>query len=216
MRERSGGNRPEVPTVDASLDLAANFSQMMGFSSNECKELMRLYLTIHADHEGGNVSAHATHLVGSALSDPYLSFSAGLNGLAGPLHGLRTQVFKMVERGASSVKRRLFRGNCKNFRGKHVKIRSRRPGLRPRCLATNRSSLRVSKRVRLKAHAGRRNVPTRLSLIRNSSRRSQSDWKSPKPVAERGCAQRRFAQHFGIKRRTFTPSCSASRDRSGV
>ncbi len=36
-------------------------------------------------------SAHATHLVGSALSDPYLSFSAGLNGLAGPLHGLANQ-----------------------------------------------------------------------------------------------------------------------------
>jgi citrate synthase len=43
------------------------------------------------DHEGGNVSAHATHLVGSALSDPYLSFSAGMNGLAGPLHGLANQ-----------------------------------------------------------------------------------------------------------------------------
>jgi citrate synthase len=41
-----------------------------------------------SDHEGGNVSAHATHLVGSALSDPYLSFAAGMNGLAGPLHGL--------------------------------------------------------------------------------------------------------------------------------
>ena len=41
--------------------------------------------------EGGNVSAHACHLVGSALSDPYLSFSAGLNGLAGPLHGLANQ-----------------------------------------------------------------------------------------------------------------------------
>jgi citrate synthase len=52
---------------------------------------MRLYITIHADHEGGNVSAHATHLVGSALSDPYLSFSAGMNGLAGPLHGLANQ-----------------------------------------------------------------------------------------------------------------------------
>jgi citrate synthase len=48
-------------------------------------------LSIHADHEGGNVSAHATHLVGSALADPYLSFSAGLNGLAGPLHGLANQ-----------------------------------------------------------------------------------------------------------------------------
>jgi citrate synthase len=52
---------------------------------------MRLYLVIHADHEGGNVSAHATHLVGSALSDPYLSLSAGMNGLAGPLHGLANQ-----------------------------------------------------------------------------------------------------------------------------
>lgn len=52
---------------------------------------MRLYLTIHADHEGGNVSAHTSHLVGSALSDPYLSFSAAMNGLAGPLHGLANQ-----------------------------------------------------------------------------------------------------------------------------
>ena len=41
--------------------------------------------------QGGNVSAHATHLVGSALSDPYLSFSSGMNGLAGPLHGLANQ-----------------------------------------------------------------------------------------------------------------------------
>jgi citrate synthase len=52
---------------------------------------MRLYLVLHADHEGGNVSAHASHLVGSALSDPYYAFSAGLNGLAGPLHGLANQ-----------------------------------------------------------------------------------------------------------------------------
>jgi citrate synthase len=29
--------------------------------------------------------------VGSALSDPYLSFAAALNGLAGPLHGLANQ-----------------------------------------------------------------------------------------------------------------------------
>jgi len=48
-------------------------------------------LTIHSDHEGGNVSAHSTHLVGSALTDPYLSFAAGMAGLAGPLHGLANQ-----------------------------------------------------------------------------------------------------------------------------
>lgn len=64
---------------------------MLGYDNPEFIELMRLYLTIHSDHEGGNVSAHTTHLVGSALSDPYLSFAAGMNGLAGPLHGLANQ-----------------------------------------------------------------------------------------------------------------------------
>lgn len=49
-------------------------------------------LCLYSDHEGGNVSAHTSHLVGSALSDPYLSFSAAMNGLAGPLHGLANQV----------------------------------------------------------------------------------------------------------------------------
>ncbi len=73
------------------LDWAGNFAHMMGFENEGFKELMRLYMTIHADHEGGNVSAHTTHLVGSALSDPYLSFAAGMNGLAGPLHGLANQ-----------------------------------------------------------------------------------------------------------------------------
>ncbi|MBS1667851.1 MAG: citrate (Si)-synthase, eukaryotic [Bacteroidetes bacterium] len=73
------------------LDWAGNFAHMLGFEDDSFKELMRLYMTIHADHEGGNVSAHTTHLVGSALSDPYLSFAAGMNGLAGPLHGLANQ-----------------------------------------------------------------------------------------------------------------------------
>jgi citrate synthase len=73
------------------LDWAGNFAHMMGYEDDSFKELMRLYMTIHADHEGGNVSAHTTHLVGSALSDPYLSFAAGMNGLAGPLHGLANQ-----------------------------------------------------------------------------------------------------------------------------
>ncbi len=73
------------------LDWAGNLAHMMGFDDESFKELMRLYMTIHADHEGGNVSAHTTHLVGSALSDPYLSYAAGMNGLAGPLHGLANQ-----------------------------------------------------------------------------------------------------------------------------
>jgi citrate synthase len=85
------------------LDWAGNLAHMMGYEDESFKELMRLYMTIHADHEGGNVSAHTTHLVGSALSDPYLSYAAGMNGLAGPLHGLANQevikwIFEMQEK----------------------------------------------------------------------------------------------------------------------
>jgi len=85
------------------LDWSGNLAHMMGYEDDSFKELMRLYMTIHADHEGGNVSAHTTHLVGSALSDPYLSYAAGMNGLAGPLHGLANQevikwIFEMQEK----------------------------------------------------------------------------------------------------------------------
>ncbi len=83
---------------DGMLDWGANFAHMLGFQDKGFWALMRLYLTIHADHEGGNVSAHATHLVGSALSDPYLAFTAGMTGLAGPLHGLANQeVIRWIE-----------------------------------------------------------------------------------------------------------------------
>ena len=77
--------------ADESLDWAANYAHMMGIEAPEYKELMRLYLTIHADHEGGNASAHAAHLVGSTLSDAYYSLAGGMAALAGPLHGLANQ-----------------------------------------------------------------------------------------------------------------------------
>ena len=85
------------------LDWAGNFAHMLGVTDAEdFKSFMRLYMTIHADHEGGNASAHTVHLVGSTLSDAYLSFGAGMNALAGPLHGLANQevikwIFEMID-----------------------------------------------------------------------------------------------------------------------
>jgi len=80
------------PKYNPKLDYGANFARMMGVADKKgYAELARLYFILHSDHESGNVSAHTMHLVGSALSDPYLSFSAALNGLAGPLHGLANQ-----------------------------------------------------------------------------------------------------------------------------
>ncbi|KAF4667411.1 hypothetical protein FOL46_002550 [Perkinsus olseni] len=77
---------------DPHLDWAANFAHMLGVSDDPLfEDVMRLYMLLHADHEGGNVSAHTTHLVGSALADPYYAFAAGVCGLAGPLHGIANQ-----------------------------------------------------------------------------------------------------------------------------
>ena len=76
-----------------NLDWGANYARMLGLPdpTGEFAKLMRLYLNFHCDHEGGNVSANICHTTGSALSDVFYSVSAGLNGLAGPLHGLANQ-----------------------------------------------------------------------------------------------------------------------------
>ena len=91
-----------LPEPNDKLDWAANFAHMLGFEDADFKNLMRLYMTIHADHEGGNASAHTTHLVASTLADPYLAFAAAMNALAGPLHGLANQevikwIFEMTD-----------------------------------------------------------------------------------------------------------------------
>ncbi len=78
---------------DPKLDWAADYAHMLGIPdpTGEFAQLMRLYMVLHCDHESGNVSAMTTATVNSALSDLYYSLSAGLNGLAGPLHGLANQ-----------------------------------------------------------------------------------------------------------------------------
>jgi citrate synthase len=87
LKYKDGKFRPQDP----NLDWGANFAHMMRIEAAEYKNLSRLYFILHSDHESGNASAHATHLAASTLSDIYYAFSAGLNSLAGPLHGLANQ-----------------------------------------------------------------------------------------------------------------------------
>ncbi|MDZ7374686.1 MAG: citrate (Si)-synthase [candidate division KSB1 bacterium] len=83
---------PRIPS-DPKLDMGADYARMLGLPNpnGELEKLMRLYLVLHCDHESGNVSAFTTHTVASALSNIYYAYSAGMNGLAGPLHGLANQ-----------------------------------------------------------------------------------------------------------------------------
>jgi citrate synthase len=86
------GKGPRI-APDAKLDWAGDYAAMLGIPdpTGNFDKLMRLYMVLHSDHESGNVSAMTTATVNSALSDLYYSLSAGLNGLAGPLHGLANQ-----------------------------------------------------------------------------------------------------------------------------
>ena len=48
---RTYHNGDHIP-ADKNLDWGANFAHMLGMENPDFKHLMRLYLTIHADHEG--------------------------------------------------------------------------------------------------------------------------------------------------------------------
>jgi citrate synthase len=82
--------KDSIIDADKSLDMGANFAHMMGIDK-PYDDVARMYFILHSDHESGNVSAHTIHLVASALSDCYYALSAGINGLAGPLHGLANE-----------------------------------------------------------------------------------------------------------------------------
>jgi len=80
----------DIIAPDPKLDFGGNFAHMMGVKA-PYDDVSRMYFILHSDHESGNVSAHTIHLVASALSDCYYALSAGINGLAGPLHGLANE-----------------------------------------------------------------------------------------------------------------------------
>jgi citrate synthase len=80
----------EIIASNPEQDMGGNFAHMMGIDA-PYDDVARMYFILHSDHESGNASAHTTHLVASTLSDAYYSLSAGLNALAGPLHGLANQ-----------------------------------------------------------------------------------------------------------------------------
>lgn len=89
MRYKKG----DVILPSTKTDWSSEYVRMLGLppKKGDAARMMQLYMTLHSDHEGGNVSAYTSHTVGSALADPFLAVAAGLNGLAGPLHGLANQ-----------------------------------------------------------------------------------------------------------------------------
>ena len=84
-------DKGDLIPYDPALSWAENFARMLGNEDADFADMIRLYLVIHCDHEGGDASAFASRIVGSGLADAYYAVTAGLCGMAGPLHGLATQ-----------------------------------------------------------------------------------------------------------------------------
>jgi citrate synthase len=89
---------------DNKLEYEANFLQMMFAVPSEpyvvdpdAAHALRTLLILHADHEQ-NCSTSAVRIVGSSLANLYVSISAGIAALWGPLHGGANQeVLEMLE-----------------------------------------------------------------------------------------------------------------------
>jgi citrate synthase len=85
------------PSALSGADWASRFGRALGLKHDaedaaQFASLLRLYFVVHSDHEGSNACALACHTVGSAHSDAYYAISAGLNALAGPIHGLASEM----------------------------------------------------------------------------------------------------------------------------
>ena len=57
-------NGAAAPPISKDLDLVGNYTALMGYGPNkDLTEYLRLYISIHGDHEGGNASAHTARKV---------------------------------------------------------------------------------------------------------------------------------------------------------
>jgi len=80
-------SKPELGYIE-------NFVQMLGTPNKNEKNFIRVFKffnVLHYDHGGGNLSTFVAKAVASGLEDMYGSIVAGMNALAGPLHGRANQ-----------------------------------------------------------------------------------------------------------------------------
>lgn len=121
-------NKGAVIMPTGRSDWAAEYARMLGLNLKKglTAKMMRMYMVLHSDHEGGNVSAFTCHTVGSALSDPFYAVTAGLNGLAGPLHGLANQeclkwILEVIEHfGGVPTEKQIYDHAWHTLKGGHV------------------------------------------------------------------------------------------------
>ncbi len=105
FRIRSGWGAPIAPKPE--LGWVENFVHMLGApgASPDLTRLLRVFMILHFDHGGGNLSTFVGKAVASGHEDMYGSLAGAMAGLAGPLHGMANQeCLRFVKEVAAEIK----------------------------------------------------------------------------------------------------------------
>ena len=93
FRLRGGRGLPEVAS-EPELGMVENFVHLLGMDGVDADRMtrtLRVFLVLHMDHGGGNLSTFTGKAVASGWASLYGSISSAMNALSGPLHGRANQ-----------------------------------------------------------------------------------------------------------------------------
>ena len=87
-------NRVEgIPSDDTSLSMVERFTNTLDLDVDQEKlnRVLAVYLVLHMDHGGGNLSTFVGKAVASGHATLYSAMAGSMNALSGPLHGRANQ-----------------------------------------------------------------------------------------------------------------------------
>ncbi|MEE3083523.1 MAG: citrate/2-methylcitrate synthase [Candidatus Thermoplasmatota archaeon] len=93
FRLRGGRGPPEVAS-EPERGLVENFVHLLGKEGADAERMvraLRVFLVLHMDHGGGNLSTFTGKAVASGWASLYASMASAMNALSGPLHGRANQ-----------------------------------------------------------------------------------------------------------------------------
>ena len=88
------GRHEQIPEDDLSASMVRRFVQTLdieGVDHDLMETILAVYLVLHMDHGGGNLSTFTGKAIASGHATVYASMAGAMNALSGPLHGRANQ-----------------------------------------------------------------------------------------------------------------------------
>ena len=87
------GRTDDIPEDDTGLSMVERFTHTLQLDVDQEKlaRVLSVYLVLHMDHGGGNLSTFVGKAVASGHATLYSAMASSMNALSGPLHGRANQ-----------------------------------------------------------------------------------------------------------------------------